>query len=245
MPRPGRAGAARHPGSVRPGGRLDDLLEFHGPVAQQRPDLRHGDALVVRAGHVGVEGLAVLVALVQHERVRVLGSAQRDEVMAARLGPGRRRVTAEQRRDLVAAPGHRQVGALDVQLDRFLAPVQPHEVARLAVHRPVVAAGEVADTRPLDLDDPGAQVGQLPGGERRRDRLLQSDDHDPRQRQRRAGRPGHEASTDLTRAPQLLESADVNENTSAYLPPRVGQLLLPGRAQARELVCADRQEHDE
>ena len=75
------------------------------------------------------------------------------------------------------------VGALHVELHRFLAPVQPHEVARLAEHGPVVAAGEVAGARPLDLDDPGAEVGELPGGEGHRDGLLQRDHHDPRQRE--------------------------------------------------------------
>jgi hypothetical protein len=34
------------------------------------------------------------------------------------------------------------------------------------VHRAVVAAGEVAVAGPLDLDDPGAEAGELPGGER-------------------------------------------------------------------------------
>jgi hypothetical protein len=35
------------------------------------------------------------------------------------------------------------------------------------VHRAVVAAGEVAVPRPLDLDDACAEVGELAGGERR------------------------------------------------------------------------------
>jgi hypothetical protein len=45
----------------------------------------------------------------------------------------------------------------------------------------VVAAGGVAAARALDLDDPGAEVGDLPGGERRGHRLLETDDGDPRQ----------------------------------------------------------------
>src|SRR6266851_7981524 len=52
--------------------REDDLAELDGAVAQQWPDPGYGDALVVRAGRVGVEGFAALVALVQDERVRVL-----------------------------------------------------------------------------------------------------------------------------------------------------------------------------
>ena len=39
--------------------------------------------------------------------------------------------------------------------------------------RCVVAAGEVADARPLDLDHAGPEVGELAAGVRRGDRLLQ------------------------------------------------------------------------
>src|SRR5260370_5738978 len=85
--------------------RGDDLAEFHGTVGQQRPDLRHGDALEVRAGLVRLERLPAGVPLVQHERVRVRGAAQRHEVDAARLGVRGRAVPAEQRRHLVALPG--------------------------------------------------------------------------------------------------------------------------------------------
>ena len=56
------------------------------------------------------------------------------------------------------------------------------------MHRPVVVPGEVARARPLDLDDPGAEVGELPGGERRRHRLLQRDHHDADQRELRRQR---------------------------------------------------------
>ena len=42
----------------------------------------------------------------------------------------------------------------------------------------VVPAGEVAAVDPLDLDDPGAEVGELPGGEGGRDGLLDGDDGD-------------------------------------------------------------------
>jgi hypothetical protein len=77
----------------------------------------------------------------------------------------------------------RPVGrVLDVEHDGLLAPVQPDKVRRLPEHGPVVAAGEVT-ARPFDLDDPRAQVGELPGGERRGDRLLKRDDGDPLKRQ--------------------------------------------------------------
>ena len=75
------------------------------------------------------------------------------------------------------------VGGFHVELHRLLAPVQPDEVAGLAEHGPVVVPGEVAGARSLDLDDPGAEVGELTGGEGRRDGLLQRDHHDPRQRE--------------------------------------------------------------
>lgn len=42
----------------------------------------------------------------------------------------------------------------------------------------VVTAGEVTAVRALDLDDPGAEVGELPGGERGGDGLLDGDDGD-------------------------------------------------------------------
>jgi hypothetical protein len=48
-----------------------------------------------------------------------------------------------------------------VEDDRLLPPVQPDEVRRLPVHRPVVPAREVA-AGPLDLDNPRPQVGELP-----------------------------------------------------------------------------------
>jgi hypothetical protein len=45
-------------------------------------------------------------------------------------------------------------------------------VARQAVHGLVVAAGEVAYPGALYLYDPGAEVGELAGGEGGGDRLL-------------------------------------------------------------------------
>ena len=49
-------------------------------------------------------------------------------------------------------------------------------MAGLAEGGPVVAAGEVAAARPLDLDHPRAEVGQLAGRERGGHRLLNRDD---------------------------------------------------------------------
>lgn len=68
----------------------------------------------------------------------------------------------------------------EVEGDGFLAPVQPDEMAGHALDRFVVAAGEVTDPGPLDLDDAGAEIGELTGGERRGDGLFEGDDGDSR-----------------------------------------------------------------
>jgi hypothetical protein len=49
-------------------------------------------------------------------------------------------------------------------------------VAGLAEGGPVVAAGEVTAARPLDLDDPRAEVSELTSGEGRGHGLLKGDD---------------------------------------------------------------------
>jgi hypothetical protein len=64
-------------------------------------------------------------------------------------------------------------GVLRVQRERLLVAVHPHEVRAEPLDALVVAAGEVAHVGPLDLDDPRAEVGELPGGVRGGDRLLQ------------------------------------------------------------------------
>ncbi len=86
---------------------------------------------------------------------------------------------------------------LQIQGEGLLGPVQPHEVAGLPVHGPVVAAGEVAVARAFHLDDARPEVGELPGGVGRSHRLLETDHRDPGQGKplharvscRRAGRP--------------------------------------------------------
>jgi hypothetical protein len=74
---------------------------------------------------------------------------------------------------------------LQVQCQRLLATVEPDEVTRLAVHRAVISAGEVAATRALDLDHPRTKIRELAGGVRRRHRLLEAHDGDTRQRRSR------------------------------------------------------------
>ena len=65
---------------------------------------------------------------------------------------------------------------LDVERQAFLGAVGPDEVRGEAAHARVVAAGEVADAGTLDLDDAGAEVGELARRERRGDRVLERDD---------------------------------------------------------------------
>ena len=57
-------------------------------------------------------------------------------------------------------------GLLEIEGERLLAPVEPDEIGREALDRGVVGAGEVAPAGPLDLDDFGAEIGQMPGAER-------------------------------------------------------------------------------
>ena len=121
---------------------LDDLAELDGPVAQQRPDLRHRDALEVRAGLVRLERVGAGVPLVQHERVRILRAAQRHEVKVARLGPGGRGVPGQQRRNLVALAFHRLVVHHEGDLGRAhprvngsrVPPVSSTQMALVAVY---------------------------------------------------------------------------------------------------------------
>jgi hypothetical protein len=70
------------------------------------------------------------------------------------------------------------LGLLEVKGQRLLTAVEPHEVARLAMHGTVVTPGEVAALGTLDLDHPRTQVGELSGGVRRGPRLLQAHDGD-------------------------------------------------------------------
>src|SRR3954454_74322 len=74
--------------------------------------------------------------------------------------------------------------ALEVEGHRLLAAVEPDEVAAQPTHRMVVAAGEVTAVGAFELDDPGAEVGQMPRGERRGHRLLDSADEHAVERQR-------------------------------------------------------------
>ena len=69
-----------------------------------------------------------------------------------------------------------RLGSLEIERQRLLRPVGPHEVTGQPLHGVVVRAREVTNTRAFDLDDAGAEIGQLAAGERRRNRLLDGDD---------------------------------------------------------------------
>jgi hypothetical protein len=70
-------------------------------------------------------------------------------------------------------------GVLEVERDGLLGAVEPDEVARQPVHGGVVVPGEVSPAGSLDLDDAGAEIGELAGRERRGDGLLARHDDDP------------------------------------------------------------------
>ena len=69
----------------------------------------------------------------------------------------------------------------EIEHDRFLAAVEPDEIAALAVHEIVVTAREIA-LRPLDLDDARAGIGEPARAHRRGDRLFERHDEEAGQR---------------------------------------------------------------
>jgi hypothetical protein len=69
-----------------------------------------------------------------------------------------------------------RLGVLDVERQALLRAVGPDEMRGEAAHPGVVAAREVAGAGTLDLDDAGAEVGELACRERCRDRMLERDD---------------------------------------------------------------------
>ena len=103
-----------------------------------------------------------------------------------------RRVESEAFHDAGRAVLHEHVGLRDhpecdltapvgfqVDADRFLAPVEPHEVRRQPVHGGVVVAREVALAGALELDHPGAEVGEVTRRHGGGDGLLERGDEYP------------------------------------------------------------------
>jgi hypothetical protein len=76
------------------------------------------------------------------------------------------------------------VRVLEVERDAALAAVQPGEPGRLTVDDAVVVAGKVALTAAFDLDDVGAEVGEMARAKRRRDSLLEADNAQTGERKR-------------------------------------------------------------
>jgi hypothetical protein len=66
----------------------------------------------------------------------------------------------------------------EVKREGLLRAVEPDKVTRHPLHGPVVGAGEVAHLRALHLYNARPEVGELAGGERGGDGLLQRDDGD-------------------------------------------------------------------
>src|SRR5256712_6871304 len=112
-----------------------------------------------------------------------------DQAGATRAGVGRRRAEpiGRARREILDEDVRaldeprediRATGFLEIERQRLLGSIQPDEVARESLDGRVVPAREVAAVGPLDLDDAGAKVRELPRRERRRDRLLERHDGD-------------------------------------------------------------------
>jgi hypothetical protein len=70
----------------------------------------------------------------------------------------------------------RGFGRFEIESERLLRSIQPHEVTRHPFDRGVVPAREVAAIRSLDLDHARAEVGKLPCRKRRGHGLLDRDD---------------------------------------------------------------------
>jgi hypothetical protein len=68
---------------------------------------------------------------------------------------------------------------LEVERDRFLAPVEPDEVGGEAMDRRVVGTGKIAAARALDLDHARAEVAEVARAERTGHCLLERQHGDP------------------------------------------------------------------
>lgn len=90
---------------------------------------------------------------------------------------------------------HKDIGALEqrrknlfaligfhIKRQRFFGSVKPDEIARIAMHRLVIAAGEVAAVGSFDLDDASPQIGELARRIGRGDRLFETHDGDSMKR---------------------------------------------------------------
>ena len=99
--------------------------------------------------------------------------------------PGARFCTKTSARSSSRARTLPRFGPFHIERQRFLRAVQPDEMARQSLNGGVVAAREIAIARPLDLDDPRAEIRELSRRKRHRHGLFERDHGDPGERQRR------------------------------------------------------------
>jgi hypothetical protein len=152
-----------------------------------------------RAGSaLGLHEQVIGALVVERTAPAVAGDVDHDQPRVARGEHlGREPETAERTGSEVA---DQDIGALEqggehVEVRRLgqvegrglLAVVQPHEMGGHAPDHAVVVPGRVAGSRLLDLDHPGAEVGQVPSAQRRSDGLLESQDGNAGQRRRAGG----------------------------------------------------------
>ena len=159
--------ADRDADAARPGGMAGDGCEPRLGLHQQVIGFHLGVGIALAvAGYVDGDQTRMRVAQSLRAKARPSGGARR-EVLDEHIGA--RQHGAQQGR---VAP------LLDVDDQTFLAPVEPDEIAREAVHRRVIAAREIS-LRPLKLDHPRPGVGEARGTVGRGDGLFQRDDKQP------------------------------------------------------------------
>ena len=118
------------------------------------------------------------------------------------------------------------VGVLDVQRHALLGAVGPDEVRGQPADPGVVAAGEVAGAGTLDLDHAGAEVGELAGGERRGDGVLEGDDGEAGERLH-----GHAPSRRRVAVASMVRKPSWSWAQSCTLAVATGLAVDPERVQ--------------
>ncbi len=183
------AGQGVHPGADVGDG--DAGLGRRSGAAGDRagPGLRLGEQVVGTRARVRA---ALAVAGDAHDDQPGVGGPQLCGAEAEAGGGARRQVlhyhvgARREARQRLAAQG-----VLEVESHRLLVPVGPDEIGAHPVDHVVVAAGEVAAGAVLHLDDPGAEVAQVAGADRRGDGLLDRDDGDATQGEQRLSLNSH------------------------------------------------------
>src|SRR5262249_23635419 len=120
-----------------------------------------------------------------------------------------------------------------VERQAFLGAVGPYEVRRQSLDRAVVAASGVAAAGPLDLDDPGPELGELPRGERAGDDLLERDDGDSVQR------PHEKARCIPDSGRPRISVLQVSPGATGCASVRVPVLITSPAASGRAVGCSE------